>query len=170
MNLSSLSPRRAVILLLLTFIGALTACATTFDQRPVDVKAQIESRVNEFLTAYAANDQTTVLNLIDPTEFSMFGSDLAEIVHSPSELKQLMTDDFALWRNAKFGVAKDFDVRHQNGLATALFSVPFSAGGGPEVVIRVTSVWRKRDGQWLLTQSANSVPTVGSSARELLRK
>lgn len=133
-------------------------------------RSELEARVAQLLAAYAANDQEAVVRMLDPADFTMFGSDLSEVVRSPGELRQLMSDDFALWTSATLGPVRDLDVRIHGNLATAFFHAPFSAGGRPPVPVRFSTVWRKTGQQWLLTQSANTVPTVGSSARELLKK
>ena len=54
--------------------------------------------------------------------------------------------------------------------ATAHFHVRFSAGGAAPVTVRFATNWRKVDGQWRLMQSANTVPTSGQSAAELVRR
>lgn len=131
---------------------------------------EIEARVAQLLTAYAANDQEGIVRMLDPAGVTVFGSDLSEVVRTPGGLRQLMSDDFALWGSAAFGPIQDLDLRVQGGLATAFFHAPFSAGGRPPVPVRFSTVWRKAGGQWLLTQSANTVPTTRSSARELLER
>lgn len=153
-------------LLLLVVLGS---CASTGKDAQSD-RAQVAAAVRTLLTAYAANDQEAVIRLIDTREFSFYGSDVSEIVHSSDQLRQLMTEDFKLWGSAKFGQISDMDIRVGRDLATAFFNVPFSAGGASLVTVRVSTVWRKVGGVWLLTQSANSVPTVGSSTRELLKR
>ena len=153
----------------LLFLVALGACAGTGNGEESD-RAQVTSSVQALLTAYAANNQEAVIRLIDTREFSFYGSDVSEVVHSADQLRQLMAEDFKLWGSAKFGQVSGMDIRIGKDLATAFFNVPFSAGGAPDVTVRVSTVWRKNDGVWLLSQSANSVPTVGSSARELLKR
>jgi hypothetical protein len=81
----------------------------------------------------------------------------------------MMATDFALWRTARFGELADVSARVFGDLVTAFFHVPFSAGGRPPVTVRFSTVWRRHAGEWRLTQSANTVPTTGSSATELLR-
>jgi hypothetical protein len=80
-----------------------------------------------------------------------------------------MDDDFAVWHSARFGEPADLDIRVGSDLATALFNVSFSRGDGPQLRVRLSTTWRRRKGQWFLTQSSNTVPTVGSSARDLLK-
>ena len=130
----------------------------------------LKARVRQFLDAYAADDQRTASTMIDPDQFTMFGSDVAEIAHGTAGLKRFMNDDHRLWRTAKFGEVQHFDSRIGRDYASAFFDVPFSASGGQPVTVRVSTVWHKRDDRWLLTQSSNCVPTTGSSAHELLSK
>lgn len=63
---------------------------------------------------YAANDPDSVVAMIDPKHFTMFGSDVSEVVHSGAELRSLMRDDFALWRSANFGEIEHFDFRTED--------------------------------------------------------
>ena len=160
---------RVTVFTFMMIFGSLTACATSGSGDAVTARAQIEARVQEFLKAYADDDQDAVLRMVDNGGFSVYGSDISEFVESSAELKQMMSDDFTLWGSAKFGTVKSMDIRVGGHLATAIFNVPFSAGGRPDVMVRVTTVWRQVDGVWLLTQSANSVPTVGSSAHDLIK-
>jgi ketosteroid isomerase-like protein len=133
------------------------------------VEHDIENRVQQLLTAYAADDKSAVLAMVETTHLTLYGSDIAEVVTGGDELVQMMTDDFALWRTARFGAIQDLSVRAGGELATAFFNVPLSVGGQPPVIIRFATVWHHVRGGWLLTQSSNSVPTVGSSAKEILK-
>jgi len=150
---------------------ALAACETA-SPGPAgpSERQQVAARVDELLGRYAANDQDGVVGMIDQQEFTMYGSDRSEIVHNAGELRQFMTDDFTLWQKAAIGAVQDLDIRIDRNLATAFFHVPFSAGGRPPVVVRFSTTWKRIGQQWFLTQSANAVPTTGSSARELIRK
>lgn len=152
-------------------ILSLVSCATTSSATAgLSERQQVAARVNELLGRYAANDQEGVVGMIDQHEFTMYGSDRSEIVHNENELRQFMTDDFALWQKAQVGAVQDLDIRIDNNLATAFFHVPFSAGGRPPVIVRFSTTWKRIGHQWFLTQSANAVPSTGSSARELIRK
>lgn len=130
-------------------------------------RSTVQQRVNAMLRAYAANDPAAVLAMVDPHGFVMYGSDVAEVVRTPAELRQLMADDFKLWQTASFGTPSNVDIRVDGTTASAFFDVPFSAGGRPPVTVRFCTVWHQRAGKWLLVQSANAVPTVGSSAHAL---
>ena len=148
-------------------LGLAAGCARPAGTADVVPRGEIDRRIGALLGAYAANDQTAVIGLLDSAGFVIFGSDASEIVRTHDELRQLMADDFRLWGSARFGPIRDLDVRGNGAIATAVFHVPFSAGGGPEVLVRFSTAWRRVDGDWRLMQSANTVPTVGSSAREL---
>jgi hypothetical protein len=159
---------RSGFLALAFLIGTVTAAAPAQAGRAE--KARIETRVRALLGAYAANNQAAVLALLDPEAFSIYGSDLSEAVTDAAGLEQMMKDDFQLWGSARFGDISAIDVRQSKDLATAFFHVPFFVGNRPPVIVRVSSVWRKVKGTWLLTQLANTVPTTGSSAHELLKR
>jgi ketosteroid isomerase-like protein len=131
-------------------------------------RARVTQQLEQLLQRYAANDVDGVLALLDG-EFIVYGSDAAELVRTPQQLRQLMQDDFALWRTAKFGHLRDLDLRVNGSLATAYFHVPFSAGGRAPLTVRFSTTWRKTGGEWRLAQSANTVPTTGQSAAALLQ-
>jgi ketosteroid isomerase-like protein len=133
------------------------------------VERDIEARAQQLLTAYAADDTKAVLALVETNHLSLYGSDIAEVVKSDEELATMMTDDFALWRTARFGAIQDLSVRVGGELATAFFDVPFSVGDRPPVLVRFATVWHRVGARWLLTQSSNCVPTVGSSAKAILK-
>lgn len=132
-------------------------------------RRSVAKHVDALLRSYAANDVDAVVALLDD-DFVLYGSDVKEVVRTRDQLRQLMADDFLLWRTASFGELTDLDVRVQGTLATAHFHAPFSAGGRPAVVVRFATTWRRAADGWRLIQSANTVPTVGQSAAELLRK
>ncbi|HWU76923.1 MAG TPA: hypothetical protein VN043_10475 [Rhodanobacter sp.] len=155
-------------LLALPLALALAACASTPPHATTDARGEVARQVGNLLHAYAANDPAAVLALLDRRGFAMYGSDVAEVVHDPAGLRQLMADDFALWRTARFGAPANMDIRVEGTAASAFFDVPFSAGGRPPVTVRFGTAWRYDDGHWVLMQSSNTVPTTGSSAHELI--
>lgn len=139
------------------------ACPAAAATRP-EADASVVSAVHTLLDRYAANDQKAVVALLDPKGFVIYGSDVAEKVDSAAGLVELMDADFRLWGTARFGELQDLSVRTDGSLATAYFHVPFSAGGRAPVLVRFSTTWRKTHGAWRLSQSANTVPTVGMSA------
>ena len=146
----------------------LAACASTSPRSTADARSEVEQQIENLLHAYADNDPAAVLALLDPHGFTLYGSDVAEVVNDPAELRQLMADDFALWRTARFGAPANLDIRVEGTAASAFFDVPFSAGGRPPVTVRFGTSWRNDGGRWVLMQGSNTVPTTGSSAHQLL--
>lgn len=147
---------------------ALAACASTPPRATTEARAEVEQQVENLLHAYATNDPAAVLALLDRRGFTMYGSDVAEIVHEPAGLRQLMADDFALWKTARFGMPANMDIRIEGTAASAFFDVPFSAGGRAPVTVRFGTSWRYDHGHWVLMQGSSTVPTTGSSAHQLI--
>lgn len=147
-------------------ISILAACAAI--PPPAVATEEIAARVMELLERYERNDQDGVLAMTDPAGFTILGSDVSEVVHSPEELREMMRDDFKLWGSARFGSPMDLDIRVSRDLAVAMFHVPFALGANPPVVVRFSTTWHRVRDRWYLTQSANTVPTRGSSAKQLL--
>jgi hypothetical protein len=145
-----------------------SSCATPPSRSESDT-SMIVQRVGELLARYASNDQEGVISMLDTSGFTLYGSDVAELVRTPAGVRELMTNDFALWQTAKFEAIQDLDVVLQGAVATAYFHVPLSVGGRPPILVRISTTWRRVDGEWLLAQSANTVPTTGSSAAELVK-
>ena len=138
----------------------ISACATTPSPKATaDEEARVQARVQELLNKYEANDQAGVVALLD-TKITILGSALAETVHTPDQLKALMSRDFGQWGKARFTDVRGMDVRVGEDLATAWFLFSFQVGDQPSIPIRLSTTWHKRDGQWYLTQSANSVMTA----------
>jgi hypothetical protein len=78
---------------------------------------------------------------------------------------------FALWRSAKISDVRDLDERNGEQLAKAFFVASFYPGGNPNPMpVHFATTWRNVNGQWLATQSENSVPTVEQSAEEIFGK
>lgn len=149
--------------LLLAF-AALLLCAPSWSQ-----SSPIQDRTRIFLDAYAKGDQQTVLNLIDHSQVTMYGSDVAEVVHGADALLKLMDSDQKIWGGAAhMGPMSHVSVTETKGLATIFFDVTFSVGGRPPIPVRVAAVWKREGKSWLLIQSSNSVVTEHQSAEELL--
>jgi hypothetical protein len=128
----------------------------------VDIESEEQAlrvRVGKLLSRYEANDSAGVIAMLDPVSFTIWGSALGEVVDTPEELRALMESDFRMWVTARFADVRDFDWRSDGTLATANFVVSFSASGGQAIPIRLTTTWRKVEGDWRLTQAASSVPT-----------
>jgi len=139
---------------------ALSACSSAppvMKADPAAAEREIMQRVDSLLYRYSQNDQAGVLAMLDPERFTIFGSAQSEVIHTTEEMRGLMSRDFAQWQTATFSDVRQVDVRSDGTLATAYFTVTFSAGGGPTLPIRLCTTWRKVNGEWLLTQSANAV-------------
>jgi ketosteroid isomerase-like protein len=135
-----------------------------------DEAPAIAARVRELLAAYASNDPEAILRLCDADGVVVYGSDVAEIARGDTELRAMIRDDFRLWHSAHLGDPRDLEIRQGADLAAAFFNVPFRAGNQQEVLVRIATVWRRKNNVWLLVESSNTVPTVGSSAKDLLHK
>jgi ketosteroid isomerase-like protein len=156
---------RAVATIVL--LAALAAPPSPGRAQDADARRQVEDSVAALLAAYAADDPDKVLSMLDARGFVVYGSDAAEVVRTPAELRQLMADDFALWQTASFGTPANLDIRVEGAMASAFFDVPFSAGGRPPLTVRFATTWHRDGDAWHLVQSANVVPTTGSSAHAL---
>jgi ketosteroid isomerase-like protein len=132
--------------------------------------SDLEGRIQELLSAYAANRSAQVVAMLDTKGWVVFGSDVAEIVRSNSALLEMMRADFALWKTATFANIRDLNIQTDGALASAMFHVDFSAGGRPPIPVRFCTTWRQIQGTWMLSQCANTVPTTHSSAAELLHR
>lgn len=130
----------------------------------------LASRIRQLLAAYSANRPDDVIAMLDHDGWVVFGSDVSEIVHTEVALRQMMEADFALWKTAAFGEIRDLEVRAEGVLATAMFHVDFSVAGRPGIPVRFCTTWHRVRGAWMLSQCANTVPTVHSSAAELLHR
>jgi ketosteroid isomerase-like protein len=143
-------------------IAPLSACTTARVAPPPVVDAQadeqaVRSRVMDLLARYEANDAAGVIAMLDPVKFTMLGTGPNERVESPEQLRALMESDFRLWGSARFTDVRDFDLRSDGTLATANFVMSFSASGNGPIPIRLTTTWRKVNGEWRLTQSTSSM-------------
>jgi hypothetical protein len=145
-------------LLAICSIAMLSACATTAGRTNPDSEQQVMQRAQLLLDRYARNDQAGVIALLDPERITILGTGFNEKVQSAADLRALMDRDFAQWQSAKFTDVRDVDLRSDGALATAYFTVTFSAGTGPTLPLRMFTTWRKVDGEWLLTQSGTAIP------------
>jgi ketosteroid isomerase-like protein len=152
-------------------LHAATAVFLLFESLPIIASEsdRVLEKVDQFVDAYMHNDVERVVAMADEDEFTVYGSDVAEYFSGRESLRAMMSDDFQLWKTAQVGALRDVSVRVSRDLATVMFQAPFSAGGRPEMLVRFITVWRRHGRDWYLTQSSNSVPTVGSSAAEILK-
>lgn len=147
-------------------------CATSASaQETTHEDVMLRAQVFELLDAYARNDQAAVLALLDRDSLDVYGSDVSEHAVGVEAFLEMMDADHALWSGTgrvEFGSMNDISVRMHGDLATVFFNTPFRVGETPQLTVRFATVWLRKNGRWLLTQSASAVPTVGSSARELI--
>lgn len=137
---------------------------------PVSANADgLEIRIKELLSAYTANRPDQVLAMLDPKGWVIFGSDVEEIVRSNAALLEMMKADFMLWKTAAITNLRDLNIQTDGTQASAMFHVDFSAGGRPPVPVRFCTTWHRVNGVWMVSQCANTVPTIHSSATEILR-
>ena len=132
----------------------------------------LRPQVRKLLGLYAQKDVEGVLGLLDSREVLVLGSDVKEVSTTSAEVAAMLHDDYMLWQSANFGEPNFLNCRTAAGLASAAFDVPFAmrlAGGqATTVTVRFMTVWRRDSrGTWRLTQSMNSTPSVGGSAREI---
>lgn len=154
-----------VTTLLLTLLGSAASAQTDCDP--------LRTPVATLLDLYSRKDMKALAGLLDGEQLLVLGSDVSEVADTRAKVDALLADDFALWQAASFGAPAFMNCRVQGGLATAAFDAPFSMkrpdGQTMTVTVRFLTVWRRAGGGWRLTQSMNSTPTVGASARELLQ-
>lgn len=132
-------------------------------------KPDVVAATRQFLDAYAAGDEATVLSL-SANDIAIYGSDIAEVVRGKDALRTFLADDHRLWGSGvEIGAMQDVSVMRGGPLASVFFNAPFRLAGRPPVMVRFATVWRLDGERWILAQSANSVPTRGQSAAELLR-
>jgi len=145
---------------LVALVLLVPACTTTSPTRsdPAAAEKEIMQRVDSLLHRYASNDQAGVVALLDPQRFTIMGSELNEVIDTPEELRGLMSRDFAQWGAASYSDVRNIDVRVSGQMATAYFVISWTVGkDGPTLPLRLCTTWRKVNGEWLLTQSANAV-------------
>lgn len=148
--------------LILTLANPLTAGPSHND---------LQSRIREFLDLYSKKDVAGVMNLVSNDSLLVMGSDLSEVCTRREQVEELLRNDFRLWDSASFGRPVQVYTHQSEGLLTAFFDVPFTlrrGGGEQTLVVRFATVWQKTKQGLKLVQSANTTPTVGQSAKDLL--
>ena len=157
----------------LLLLFALLCPALVCKASPSDETA-VKSAVLRLLDAYSKKDFDAAMALTDHEAVLVMGSDVEEVCNTRTEIEALLHDDFQLWTSASFGEISLLSVRAEGDLGSAFFDVPFSMQRAPgktdTMTIRFATVWRRRGGEWKLTQSMNCVPTVGQSANAIIQK
>ncbi len=136
--------------------------------------AELRPSVRAMLDAYSAKDIDSAMRFMEGGNVLIMGTDRTELADNAEKVRALLGDDFALWGSSRFGEFSFVSCRQSRDMATMAFDVPFTMQRSPDksdiVLIRFLTVWTKRGGKWLLTQSLNSVPTEGQSAKEILKR
>ena len=148
-------------ILLIFALGMLAACASAPQSAKVDpatAEKEVAQRVTVLLDRYVRNDQAGVVAMLDPERLVILGTSFEEKVKSPADLRALMDRDFSQWSTASYSDVRDVDARVDGALATVYFVMNWQAANGPNVPIRMTTTWRKVNGEWLLTQSSSALP------------
>lgn len=155
-----------------TLIAVLCTClVVTASGATSDPNTSLSQAVDQLLKAYSSKSIDQFLNLTDPQEILILGTDISEIADSRSKARQLIEADFKLWGSAEFGQRTFTSIRASDHLASVAFDVPFTMhraeGRTDTMTIRFLTVWKWTESRWLLTQSLNSVPTAGQSASDI---
>lgn len=131
--------------------------------------ASLAQAVDQLLKAYSSKNIDQFMDLTDPTEILVLGTDISEVADAPAKVRQLLEADFKLWGSAEFGERKFTAIRVSDNLASVAFDVPFAMHRGEgrtdTMTIRFLTVWKRSGDRWLLTQSLNSVPSDNQSTR-----
>lgn len=127
------------------------------------------SLTSRFLDSYVGNDEQAVRAFLAP-DVKAYGTDVSEFFSGPDGVVEMLRNDQKLWRRSgSLGDVAHSSVVGGCGLASVAFHRPFLIPGRPAVHVRFNMIIRDDGERWLLAQSANSVPTVGQSAEELLK-
>ena len=148
---------RVLIAMALFAVSACTTAPPAARADPAADEKAVMQRAGTLLYRYGNHDEPGVMAMLDPQGFTVFGSNLTELVRTPDQLRGLMSSDLSQWKSATFSNFRNSDVRTSGTLATAFFVVTFSAESGPTMPIRLCTTWRKVNGEWMLTQSWNAV-------------
>ncbi len=150
-------------------MAAATVIAGAADAETADC-SQVAHLTQAFLSSYARGDGSAVTAMVEPNVV-MYGSDVREIFRGPKGVRKMLAGDQALWRGeASIGDLQQVTTTPGADLCVETFHAPFVLGARAPVLVRFTMVWRKGPHGWRLAQSANTTPTVGASAEELLTR
>lgn len=128
------------------------------------------SLTRAFLDSYVHGDGRAVAAMVEP-DVVIYGSDVRELFRGPEGVRKMLAGDQALWKGAaKIGELQQLTATSGADLCVVTFHAPFALGARAPVLVRFTMVWRQGEKGWRLAQSANSTPTVGESADELLSR
>jgi len=130
-------------------------------------KAEVLKTVREMWKAYGRLDAEGVLGFYAPDpDIVVFGSGVDEVYVGPKQAKRGLKRDFAQTRSVKVGLSK---VRISAAgkvawLAANCLFTAYLAGCNVEMAGRLTTVFEKRKGSWLIVQSHFAMPYAGQAA------
>lgn len=130
-------------------------------------KAEILKTVREMWKAYGRLDPEGVLGFYAPDpDIVVFGSGPDEVYVGPKQAKRGLKRDFAQARDVKVGLSK---VRVSAAgkvawLAANCLFTAYVAGCTVEMAGRLTAVFEKRKGRWLIVQSHFAMPYTAQAA------
>ena len=130
-------------------------------------KAEILKTIREMWKAYGRLDADGVLAFYAPDpDIVVFGSGADEVYVGPKQAKKGLKRDFAQTRSVKVGLSK---VRISAAgkvawLAANCLFTAYVAGCNIEMAGRLTAVFEKRKGRWLILQSHFAMPYAGQAA------
>ena len=126
------------------------------------------TQVDKYLLASASKDFKTLGDLINPDEIMFLGMNANDRLDTQEQVLGLFRDHYQYWETARFSERRFTACRITSGLASVSFDVTFSPtahnGTTSNLLLRYLTVWKKQatTGQWLLTHSLYSFPTVST--------
>ena len=130
-------------------------------------KAEILKTVREMWKAYGRLDADGVLAFYAPDpDIVVVGSGADEVYIGPKQAKKGLKRDFAQARSVKVGLTK-VRISAAGKVAWLAASCHFTAyvtGCTVEMAGRLTAVFEKRKGRWLILQSHFAMPYAGQAA------
>ncbi len=130
-------------------------------------KAEIVKTMREMWKAYGRLDADGVLAFYAPDpDVVVLGSGVDEVYVGPKQAKKGLKRDFSQTRSVKVGLSK---VRVSAAgkvawLAANCLFTAHVAGCDIDLAGRLTAVFEKRKGRWLIMQSHFSMPYAGQAA------
>src|SRR5437870_37195 len=110
-----------------TLIAILSGClVVTASAATSDPNTLLSQAVDQLLKAYSSKSVDQFLDLTDPHEILVLGTDISEIADTRSKARQLIEADFKLWGSAEFGQRSFTSIRASDHLSSIAFDVPFT--------------------------------------------
>jgi ketosteroid isomerase-like protein len=125
-------------------------------------KAEVLKTIREMWKAYGRLDVNRVLDSYAPDpDIVVFGSGIDEVYVGPNQAKRGLKRDFAQTRSAKVRISAAGRVAW---LAANCLFTAHVAGCDVDMAGRLTAVFEKRRGSWLIVQSHFAMPYAGQAA------